>query len=322
MVLDYDLQNPREWVRLEERKDSLLMYASYFCRVFFIPFLPPSFFLRFYYSQFSYYPLRPFFSLSFLLPSCYVSPFHLWLLPHFIVNCLHRISPFWLLVSILLGSPTNLLVARPLPLPKVCLLHHSQFQDKTSLFCFSLTLFALLEWIRIGGSLSIYLYGMHQVVQAFCLPLLGKMPSQQGIFSKRSLKRNPKIDHFSPHHQTTPFKTLDFGLTSLVLVGYRQVVHWPLYTSSTTFCIYLLSLSRHFCRSCHVSFYYVSLVSVLILRVMKGMGSRACIAFSYFSRAWTLPWQKPLSIQPLGLLHLLLLFLPCPWAYWLPFPPC
>ena len=63
-------------------------------------------------------------------------------------------------------------------------------------------------------------------------------------------------------------------------------------------------------------------MSVLILRVMKGVGSRACIAFSYFSRAWTLPWQKPLSIQPLGLLHLLLLFLPCPWAYWLPFPPC
>lgn len=42
----------------------------------------------------------------------------------------------------------------------------------------------------------------------------------------------------------------------------------------------------------------------------------------FFSQAWTLPWQKPLSIQPVQLLLLLLLFLPCPWVYWMSFLPC
>ena len=56
----------------------------------------------------------------------------------------------------------------------------------------------------------------------------------------------------------------------------------PLYVNSTTFYIYLLLFPRHFCHSCHVSFCYVSLVVMLILHNMKGMGSWACTVFSYF----------------------------------------
>ena len=43
------------------------------------------------------------------------------------------------------------------------------------------------------------------------------MPSQQGIFPKRSLGRNPKIDSFSSHHQTTPSESLDRRPTSLAM---------------------------------------------------------------------------------------------------------
>ena len=50
----------------------------------------------------------------------------------------------------------------------------------------------LLEWIRIRVSLFTYSYGMHRVVQALCLPLLGELPSQQGIFPKEGLTRISK----------------------------------------------------------------------------------------------------------------------------------
>ena len=90
------------------------------------------------------------------------------------------------------------------------------------------------------------------------------------------------MDPFSPYHQTTPFESFDHGPTSLVLAGYKWVVARPLCVCSTTFYICLLLLPRHFCCSCHVSFYYVSLVFVLILYEMKGMGLRAYIVSSYF----------------------------------------
>ena len=89
--------------------------------------------------------------------------------------------------------------------------------QKPPLFCFSFHLSHLTKWIRVWVSLSSYLYGMHQVVLTLCLPLLGEMPSQQGIFPKRSLGRNPKIDSFSSHHQTTPSESLDRRPTSLAM---------------------------------------------------------------------------------------------------------
>ena len=51
--------------------------------------------------------------------------------------------------------------------------------SKTKLFVLSLPLplSALPKWMRIGSSLSTYPYGMHQVVLAPCLPLLGEMLS-------------------------------------------------------------------------------------------------------------------------------------------------
>ena len=81
---------------------------------------------------------------------------------------------------------------------------------------------------------------------------------------------------------------------------------------STTLCVCLLLLPHHFCQ---VSFCFVSLVLVLILHGMKGVSFWAYIISSW---AWTLAWQKFLSIQSVGLLLLLL----CPWACWLSFLPC
>ena len=40
------------------------------------------------------------------------------------------------------------------------------------------------------------------------LLFLGKIPSQQDIFPKRSYGRKPNIDPLSPHHQTTPSESL------------------------------------------------------------------------------------------------------------------
>ena len=55
-----------------------------------------------------------------------------------------------------------------------------------------------------------------------------------------------------------------------------------MYVSSTTPCICILLLPRHFCRSSHVSFHYVSLVFMFILHGMKGVGSQVGIVSSNF----------------------------------------
>ena len=62
------------------------------------------------------------------------------------------------------------------------------------------------------------------------LLLLGKIPSQQGIFPKRS-------------HGWKPWAT------SLILVGYKLVVLQPFCACLTIFCFCLLSFPRHFCHS-------------------------------------------------------------------------
>ena len=93
---------------------------------------------------------------------------------------------------------------------RVCLLHHSSFQDKTPYFISPPPPFCLTQMDKDWKlSLSTYPYGMHQVALTHCFPLLGEMSSQQGIFPKRSLSKNPKIKPFSSHHQTTPSESLD-----------------------------------------------------------------------------------------------------------------
>jgi len=64
------------------------------------------------------------FSLSTVHSYLFLYHLLLWDLPFFPLNC------FWLLMGVLLGLPTSLPVAQPLPLLKVCWLHHSLFLDK------------------------------------------------------------------------------------------------------------------------------------------------------------------------------------------------
>ena len=149
------------------------------------------------------------------------------------------------------------------------------------------------------------------------------------------------------------------GPTSPILAQYRQVVLWPLYVNSTTLCICLLLFPFRFCHSCHVSFCYMSLVFMLILHSMKGMGSWACTVFFYFLMGldivlvevpiclarWAFApiasflavsmgvlaiilamlahWAHYLSF--LGLpwpIYFIFYLLLCPWAYLLSFMPC
>ena len=92
-------------------------------------------------------------------------------------------------------------------------------------------------------------------------------------FSQKKSWQEPQNRPLSPNHQTTPSKSLDQGLTSLVLVGYKGVLLRTLCVRSITLCICLLLLLHHFNYSYHVSFCYVSLVFVLILQSMEGVGS-------------------------------------------------
>ena len=117
-------------------------------------------------------------------------------------------------------------------------------------------------------------------------------------------------------------------------------------------------LPRHFCRRFHVSFCSVSLVFVLILHDMKGVGSGTCNVSSYFPTGldiglakvfahpnhWTFALVTYLPAMPMDLLavipvmlvhwvfhifswafvtHLLYFYLLlCPWVCWLSFLPC
>ena len=131
---------------------------------------------------------------------------------------------------------------------------------QNSLFCFSpLPLYALPEWIRIGGSFSTYPYGMHQVVSAICFSLLGEIPSQKGIFPKRNLVKNLKIGPiFSPPLNHTLW--IPWPRAHLSYIGKVQVGGALARVSSTILCVCLLLLPCHFCPSCIVSFCCVSWV--------------------------------------------------------------
>ena len=66
-------------------------------------------------------------------PLLYHLPF--WNLP------LLSLNHFWLFVGISPGLPTNLPAVQPLPLPRVCWLHHSPFPNKITCLISYLSLF-------------------------------------------------------------------------------------------------------------------------------------------------------------------------------------
>ena len=225
MVLDSIYRVPKGGSVKKERKDGLLMHASIFA-VFSLFFFYHFLSILFYYSQF------------FFLSSLWVLPFssYGYLSPFILLNSMGflpfvpKVSPAvfgFLWVSLQDYPLTCWLPGHYLSLECACCTTPYSWAKLLVLFL-HFPLFVLPEWIRIGGSLSTHPYSMHQVVQAFCLPLLGEMPSQQGIFPQKSLDMNLKIVHFSPYYQTTPSESLDQGPTSLVLAGYKQVVLRPL----------------------------------------------------------------------------------------------
>ena len=127
---------------------------------------------------------------------------------------------FFLLLGLLAKASIN---TQPLPLPRVCLLRHSSFQDKTYLFLFfPLTFPALPQWIRIGGSLSLLTHmACIQWPQLFACLFWVKCHPSKAFSPKRSFNKNPKIDPFFPHHQTTLSESLDREPISPVLARYK-----------------------------------------------------------------------------------------------------
>ena len=100
------------------------------------------------------------------------------------------------------------------------------------------------------------------------LLLLGKIPSQQGIFPKRSYGRKPNIDPlFPPTTKPHPLNPLDCGPTSLVLTGYRLVVPWPFCACSA---IFYDCLPRRFYRS-RLSLFWSAACFVLFLHAFPAM---------------------------------------------------
>ena len=156
------------------------------------------------------------------------------------------------------------------------------------------------------------------------------MPSQKGIFPKRSLSRNPKID---PIFLPPPNHTLWtlWSWAHLSCIGWVQMggvlalvcaFHYLLHLSSYTF--------MPFCRSCHVSFCCVSLMFMPILYGMKGVGSWACTISSYFPVGldiglakvptypvcWAFTLVTSLPTMPMSLLAIIHVML-AHWAYYL-----
>ena len=138
------------------------------------------------------------------------------------------------------GLPTNPLVARPLSLLRIRLLHHYSFRDKISFCLFLLyTSTYRFKWIRIGLPHHLPLWHASDGLNHL-LPLLGKISSQYGIFPKEVMARNQIETPFYPHHQTTPSKSL-WPWAHLPCIGWVQVggasalvclLHYILFLSS------------------------------------------------------------------------------------------
>ena len=170
---------------------------------------------------------------------------------------------------------------------------------------------------------------LHKVVPTLYLPLFSEMPSQQGIFPKRSLGRNPKIDHFSPTTKPHPLSPLTEGLPLLYWLGTRG------WCSDASVCVPL--------PSAFVFFYSYAIFVILAMSHSTVCLLCSCLSFTAW-RMWALRLVLLPLVMPMGLLvvilamlahyafylfswafkaHLLYLYLLlCIWAYWLPFMLC
>ena len=118
------------------------------------------------------------FRLLLLLPltiHSYPFIYHLpcWDFPFLLLYC------FWLLIGVLPGLPTSLLATQPLPLLRVCWLHHSPFLDKIACFVFTSLCF---HFTPPNKDLALFLSHHLPLWHASdgpspYLPLLGEMPS-------------------------------------------------------------------------------------------------------------------------------------------------
>ena len=141
-----------------ERKDGLLMHASIFCRVFFLQYLPLSFFfvllLEVFLPIFSMDSSSPYLG----LPLCFLYYLIPW---DFSLLSLRLHQPFFFLGTFLQDYPlTHWLLDHYLHLECVCCTTpHSR--TKLLILFLPFLLSVLLEWIRIRVSLFTYSYGMH-----------------------------------------------------------------------------------------------------------------------------------------------------------------
>ena len=157
------------------------------------------------------------------------------------------------------------------------------------------------------------------------------MPSQQGNFPKRSYSQKPKINSFPPTSKSHPLSPLTAGPPFLYWLGKSGRCSGP--------CVLVpLSSVFVFFHSHAVSAVPAMSSSVVCLfcQCLSSTTRRAWafrLALFLLISSWvsTLAWHKFLPNQFIGLLSFFLissgivaflLFLLCPWVYWLLFLPC
>ena len=97
---------------------------------------------------FLYFLLSSFLHLAFLPPPLFIVHGYPLFVPFVIVGFTPFVpQPFLASCGISLRLPTHLLVIQPLPLPKVCWLHHSPFPDKITCLVSYFSLF----WFYLNG---------------------------------------------------------------------------------------------------------------------------------------------------------------------------
>ena len=169
------------------------------------------------------------FSLSTVHSYLFLYHLLLWDLPFLPLSC------FWFLMGVLLGLPTGLPAAQPLPLLKVCWLHHSLFLDKIACLVSYLSPFLLHPSGKGLNHLTTYLYGMHQVVPAYTYLFCVRCYPNRTSFPKK-LEREPQNRlHFLPTAKPHPLKALTRG--PLPCISWVQV------GSALTLCACLLCLN-------------------------------------------------------------------------------
>ena len=119
----------------------------------------------------------------------------------------------------------------------------------------------------------------------YLLPLLGKMPSQQGIFPKRSYSWKPKIDSFPPTTKPHPLNLLIMGPPLLYWLGTSGWCFGPCVLVLVSFAFgffhpYVVSTIPAMSHSA------VSLLLVLIFHDTKGMSLHYFFLFPHGLAYW------------------------------------